>query len=331
MKAEPKTLSLADVCLRMQAAELPAVFIHKNPDGDCVGSGAALCRLFSAMGKPARLVCADPIPARLRFLCQGIDTALFPEDKPYTVFAVDVASPAQLGTLAAWLDTPLAPSVMIDHHERGTPFCDAYVDPSAAAAGEIVLEIAKTLWQNGQISDLGTDILTPIYAAIASDTGCLRFENTTPKALRCAAELIERGVCGATVNRLLFDSKTQGQIKAEGIVAARLQTAEEGRIAYVDLPLSVMCAQGLCTEDFETAIDIVRSLAGAEIAVLVKETKEGTSKVSLRSVTADVAAFAARFGGGGHKRAAGYTVPDPNCAAVAGQAIQALIPLLSEN
>ena len=146
-------------------------------------------------------------------------------------------------------------------------------------------------------------------AAISSDTGCFCYSNTSPKTHMRAAELIGTGIDFADINHRLFCSKNIGQIKAEGFVGANIKTAEGGKIGYASITHEDMKSLSLTAEDFETAIDIVRSLAGCEIAVTAKEAESGKYKISLRSTGANVAKVAKIFGGGGHVRAAGCTVP----------------------
>ena len=166
----------------------------------------------------------------------------------------------------------------------------------------------------GKIGALSPRFDRFIYAAISSDTGGFRFSNATPKTLRLAAELIERGVDHTEISRRLFDSKSLAQIKAEGEAASRMRLYDKGRIAAVTFPYSSKFALGLRDEHLETVIDIPRSVAGVEIAFAVRQPEEtGVFRVSMRSASDfDVSAVCACFGGGGHRRAAGCTVEAKN-------------------
>lgn len=296
------SLSLDEVCDRLLAADRPIVISHTRPDGDTIGAAAALCRLFALLRKRAAWACADPLPRRLAFLFDGIDLATPEENAGGTVIAIDVASPAQLGTLRGVHTT----SLMIDHHESGEPFAPAYICPTAAAAGEILYTIAARMVERGDIPALTVEIGGALYAAISSDTGCFKYANVTPYTHRVAAALLSLGVQADKINHLLYDSRSAGQLAAEKIALSRLTTRHGGRIAAVCLSLADRA--GLPDEDFETAVDIARSMAGVEIAVAIRELTGGQCKVSLRSTDADVAAVAQSFGGGGHLRAAGCMV-----------------------
>jgi phosphoesterase RecJ-like protein len=194
----------------------------------------------------------------------------------------------------------------IDHHGTGTPFAPTYLSPSAAAAGEIVYEIAARLVARGDLASLPCAFVSAAYAAISSDTGCFRYANVTPRTHEVAAALLAAGANADRINHLLFECRTESELRAGAIAAENLSLHAGGRIGVVSLSLSART--GLSDEDFETAIDTARSVAGVEIAAAIRELAGGVCRVSLRSTGADVAAVAASFGGGGHKRAAGCTI-----------------------
>ena len=304
-----KQLTLDALCDRIVETEKPLIVMHTRPDGDTVGSAVALARMFSLLGRTPRAIAPDPIPKRLSFLTEGL--ALAPtslEGERCTVITVDVASKGQLGALREQLQGDLSPSLMIDHHERGEAYADCYVRANAAAVGEIMFDLAKRMLERGILTSLPVDLLTPIYAAISSDTGCFKYSNTTPHTHRIAADLISMGVDAAEINRRLFDVKSAEQLRAEGYVQSSLHRHESGRIAWITISREIREGLGLLDEHFETAIDVVRSLEGVEVAIAVKESADGRFKASLRSSGPDVAAMAAMLGGGGHVRAAGCSL-----------------------
>ena len=304
-----KRLTLDELCERIEAIDQPLVVMHTRPDGDTVGSAAAMMHLFELLGKKPRCLAPDPIPRRLSFLTRGLDfTPPALDGTPYTTLTVDVASKGQLGSLGECLTGDLFPVLMIDHHERGEAYADSYVRPSAAAVGEIVFDLAKRMLERRMIPELPLKLLSPIFAAISSDTGCFKYSNTTPHTHNVAAELISLGVNAAEINRLLFDVKSAEQLRAEGYVQTNLQLHPSGRIASIAISRACRESLGLLDEHFETAIDVVRSLEGVEIAIAVKESPDGRFKASLRSTGADVSAIAASLGGGGHVRAAGCSL-----------------------
>ena len=288
------------------------IVYHIRSDADAVGSAFALKELLRVMGIQSYCACSDEIPERLQFLTDGVQWSVLLDDELYMdferVISVDSASPSQLGELFSKLHKNI--DIMIDHHATGTPYADYYIEPDAAATGEIIYAIAKRLCEMGEIEAIPPRVVNCVYAAISSDTGGFRFANTTPQTLEIAAELMEQGVDTTELNRLLFDTKSLVQIKAEGVAIERLKTCDDGSIAYTSFPYSAKVGLGALDEHLGTLIDIPRSVAGAEIAFVVKqESENGDFRVSMRSASEfDVAKVCARFGGGGHKRAAGCSV-----------------------
>lgn len=297
--AEFKKLTARECAERLLEIKNPLVLMHARPDGDTIGSGIALCEIFKALGKNPVYISEDSIPKRLEFLTKESSLADSFENKE--VVAVDIASPKQAGKI---LDSLPAPVVMIDHHEVGIPFADFYTVPGLSSAGEAVLNVALELEKMGKIS-LSQKIAYPIYAAISSDTACFRYSSANERTYEKAAFLINTGIDFSDINHRLFNCKLPEQVKAEGFVSSKIKTAFSGKVAYAEVSLEERRALGLDFEFFETAVDVVRSLFGVEIAFVVKETDKGELRASLRSTGANVAKIASLLDGGGHVRAAG--------------------------
>ena len=299
-------LDIAAFARKLLSAQRPLFVMHRRPDGDTVGSTAALMHISRVMGKTPFGLCADPVPERLAFLTEGLDIGTELPKPPYTAIAVDVATKEQLGAVA---DLPFRMSFMLDHHEVGAPFADYLVLPKAAAAGEVVFAVAEALLGLGVLPAIPTEAKVALYAALSSDTGCFRYSNVTPATLRCAAALLEGGdVDAADVNHRLFEMKSEKQLRAEAFAIEHTKTSPDGKIAWVLVTDADRRAIGVEEEHLETVIDMVRSRAGVEVALAVREQPNGTLRASMRSSGFDVASVAARFGGGGHLRAAGCTV-----------------------
>lgn len=295
---------------RILAADTVVCLIHRRPDGDAVGSAAALMHIAKALGKSAFGLCEDKIPERLLFLTEGLTFDTAPQKTDALYLAVDVASPPQLGALGERLAAAgIKIDLMIDHHAVGEPFADHDIVPEAAAAGEIVYDIAEALIKEGHLPALPKPAARALYAALSSDTGCFRYSNVTPKTMRTAAALLETdGVDAADINHMLFETKSERQLRAEAFAIEHTDTSRDGKIAWVTVTQKQKEALGVEEEHLETVIDMVRSRAGVEIAVAIRETPNGTFRASLRSSGFDVASVAAVFGGGGHVRAAGCSV-----------------------
>lgn len=311
-----KKLSMDELCGKLCERRKTLIIYHVRSDADAVGSAFALRELFRMMDIPAICACADEVPERLRFLLDGVQGSVLLEEGMELdhdrVISVDSASPAQLGELYNRLHKYI--NIMIDHHAMGTVYADNYIDPSASATGEIIYEIAKTLVRMGKISEIPERALNCIYAAICSDTGCFRYSNATPRTFRCVAELIASGVEQVKINRLLYESKSHKQIKAEGEAARRLTLHAGGRVASVTFPYSSKFSLSLKDEHLETIIDIPRSVAGVEVAFAVRQPEDTPHfRVSMRSNSDfDVSEVCAAFGGGGHKKAAGCNLDAAN-------------------
>lgn len=283
---------------------------HGHPDGDCTGSAASLAAYLTANGARARVLFPEPLPERLRFLCDGVTLLeTLPGDfANSTVICTDVASPEQLGSLRAPLAAHVA--IRIDHHAVGTAYAAReFVVPEAAATGEILFD----LYAAAGLSRLPMPAKTAVYGAIASDTGCFKYANATPETHLRAATLLMAGVDAARVNCLLFDTKELSQIRAESLAQERLRLYLGGRVSAIVLE-NADYADGLSATDFETAVDIARSVRGVRIAIVIKGTPTaGVYRVSLRgNAGVPISGIAAAFGGGGHLLAAGCTVSAEN-------------------
>lgn len=316
-----KSLSVKEISDALLKIEHPLVLMHVRPDADTVGTAGALLEIFRLLGKDPLYDLDGDIPERLAFLLAGETRAEGYEG--LTPVAVDVASPTQLGALYGKLSVALT----VDHHAVGEPFSDNLTLPGVSSAGEVMLSIAEELEGRGLIQ-ITPKIAERLYAAISSDTGGFMFSNAKESTYLAAARLIARGIDTADINRRLFFSKTKAAIIAEGAVGADLRTACDGRIAYALIDAQKIKKLGLSFADFETAIDVVRSLGTAEIAFVIKENDKGEFKVSLRSVGPDVAAVAAKHSGGGHKRAAGCTVTSGSIEKAAELLVDELTELL---
>lgn len=302
--ADYKILDAVECAKRILEIERPLVIMHVRPDGDTVGSCAALMWIFHKLGKAPLFACSDPIPERLEFLLSDFREAYHYEFQSSTVVTVDIPTKEQIGDIYDYLPDV---TMMIDHHEVGTPFADNFIIGGASSAGEVVMMVAEELVKMGKIS-IDSQIAYPLYAAISSDTGCFRYSNASPETLRRGAALVETGIDAEDINRRLFNSKTPRQIRAEGFVAEKIKTEFGDKVAYATITKRERENLDVLMEHFETAIDVVRSVENVEIAFVIKQTDQGEFKASLRSTGADVASVSQAFGGGGHIRAAGCTI-----------------------
>ncbi len=313
-----RRLSLSEAVARIQGHTDTLILFHRHPDGDAIGSAFALRVLLEALGCRVRCASEDEIPARLRFLVGDTQASTLPENLPADfvptqILTVDTASPSQMGTLYETYKDKI--DLMIDHHGKGEMYADGWIQPTASSTGEMILSIAEELIRRGHLSAIPAEAARLLYAAISSDTGCFRFSNASPAAHRAAAQLLEAGFDAADINHRLFTVKSADLLRAEKVVYERMRLFCGGRVGIVDMPCEIKRVNGLSDEHLETMVEIPRSLAGVEVAVSVRQpTDEAIFRVSMRASTdlVDVSEIAARFGGGGHKRAAGCTIADTN-------------------
>ena len=306
-KTDFRALTVGEVVERLRAPAPTLVCFHTRPDGDAVGSAFALALWLRAMGSDAYCVCADEVPQYLSFLTEDLQKSVLLNTVPAgfenaRIVTVDTASPAQMGALFEKLGDRV--SLMIDHHGTGTPYADYLVVPQAAACGEVVFDLVAASGAN--VPPKTAELL---YAAIASDTGCFRHSNVNEATHLHAAALVKQGIDIAALNQQLFETKLYGNLKAEKAGFDRLHFYADGEVAIVTFPYALQQELGLVEEHLGTLIDVARCVAGVQVAAAIRGTADGKFRTSFRSnVNFDVSAVAARFGGGGHVRAAGATL-----------------------
>jgi phosphoesterase RecJ-like protein len=201
---------------------------------------------------------------------------------------------------------------MIDHHEKGTPYADNYIEPMASSCGEVLYGVISEL---ADMCGLGRDSIPMrtvelIYTAISSDTGCFKYNNVKPETHALAARLLERGIDSADINHKLFGIKTLKQMQVEHAGFERMNLYGGGKIAVITFPYDLKAQYGADDEHLETLIDVARCVKGVTVAAVIKQpTEENRFRISMRSsCDFDVSEICARYGGGGHVRAAGCTL-----------------------
>lgn len=311
----PQTLTLPEVaeCIRgMDPAGKTVILCHAHPDGDAVGSAEGLRLILKALHMEAVCVCADPVPAYL----QSIPEVPFlhcPEPNALpefdNLFCVDTAQAYLLGSLSDW-----APDVdlKLDHHMTGDDFAAFnFVDSTASAAGEIIFALAELL------GVMNPQIAAALYAAIASDTGCFRYSNTTAATLRICATLFEQGIDASAINTALFESKELSLVKATALGINRMRLVHGGQVALLLFTEAMKQEGGFTDDDLTDIVASLREISGVELAVLIRQSskRSGEFRISTRSKSRfDCTTLCGVFGGGGHLRAAGATVFAPSPA-----------------
>lgn len=282
-------------------ADNVSILTHKSPDGDCIGSGLALCYWFRSRGKKANVLNSDGIPARYDFLSIDYKPMEFEEK---TVISVDLADTQLLGD--ALSDYAKRVDVSIDHHISNKLYAKRnYVDGDASAACLVLYELFETMgW------DYNSLIASCLYTGIATDTGCFKYQNTSPAAHRAAAALMEKGVDYENINRRMFDIKSRGRINAEQKLIGRMKYFENDKIAIITITNEMIANYGIDRAELDAFASIPLTVEGVAVGVTLKqqEDKPELYKISIRTTQADASAIASEFGGGGHIKAAGCAV-----------------------
>ncbi len=313
----PLTLSAAKTAAAREfAAGLPAgarvcLTTHVNPDGDGLGSEAGLAHLLRGAGFTVTVANPNPTPPRFRFLLDGLDgtdrsaEAVKEIRRAEAVIVLDISDLGRLGMLGDVVRDRGVPVLCVDHHVSGgdLPPGTRYVDPTAAATGELVWELAQA---NGW--PLTRDAARALYVAILTDTGGFRFSNTHPRTLRIAAELLETGIDPERIYLDVYANAPEGRVRLLAEALDTLVVEPEAGLAWLTVPPGALDRHGVSADDLDGVIEHARSIAGVRLALLFREISGGRIKVSLRSVgEVDVASFARRYGGGGHTKAAGVS------------------------
>ncbi len=277
------------------------ILCHQKPDGDTLGSGFALWHTLTAMGRNARVLCSDGLPENYAFLAPGYVPADFKEEY---VVAVDVADPVLLGDLREQYEGKV--DLCIDHHPSNARYAARLLlDDRAAAAAEIIWLLLREM--GAEIPGAGRAARC-IYTGIATDTGCFRFSNTTPRSLRIVAEMIEDGLDTQPVNAAMFESKSRSRVELEAAVLSGIRYYYQGHCAVITVTRQLQERLGVDDYQLEGLASIPREIEGVWVGVTIRE-KDGCCRISLRSTEeADSSAICAAFGGGGHLRAAGCTI-----------------------
>jgi phosphoesterase RecJ-like protein len=305
------TADMHEVVAALRSHDRFLVTSHENPDGDALGSLLATHLALVQLGKDSLMFLAGeaPLPAEYRFLALDGLVRVPPADHGERVLvAVDCAQESRLGPGWEALLAAAPLTVDIDHHHDNTRFGDVnLVVPEASSTGELLADVFAGL---GVV--VTSDLAEPLYTALVTDTGRFQYSNTTPKALRLAADLVEAGADAHKVFQVVYESVEFAKLKLLARALERAEIHEGGRVVVSYLVRGDFADVGAAEPYSEGIIDYLRAVDGAELAALIREPPSSTGparKVSLRSSTdeVDVSSIARKSGGGGHRQAAGFS------------------------
>ena len=299
-------LSMTELASIVKQAKKTIVLCHKNPDPDTLGSAFGLKHILEHFGSSVRVACCDRPSAKFSFITGG-DTLECQDWDCERIIAVDVASPMQLGSLQFLAEKT---DFIIDHHSMSTRFAP-YYDEESASCAEIIFSLYRFL----EIS-LPKNFFECIYAGMSGDTGGFRYSNVTKRSMEYGAQIIEMGIDHAEINRIIFDSKTIGEVKAQKLTFEKMELFCDGSLAVIMLTNDMKAEHGIADEDISDIVNNIRSIEGVLVAISLKQSFKEPEKFSLSSranCDIDVSKVCAMLGGGGHMRASGATViaPDP--------------------
>ena len=277
----------------LEALDNVLLLTHVRPDGDTIGSAAALCRALRDCGQTAYLL---PNPE--------ITATYAPYAAPYWapegwqaehIVSVDIADASLLPENAQSYRDRI--ELAIDHHPSQTFFArNTCLEADSAACGEIVYDILR------QLTPLTPEMALPLYVAISTDTGCFVYSNTTPRSHRIAAQLMDCGIDVAPVNKALFRTKSAVRLAMEARMVAGMERCDAGRVVVMQIPLSLRQELHATDADIEELSALAAQVEGTDCGVTLRELRPGTVKLSLRTGPRVNATEVCRLLGGGAGR-----------------------------
>ncbi len=298
-----------EIVAEIRKAERFLITTHEGPDGDALGSTLALHEALTQLGKDSVMFLAEkefPLPIEYRFLpLQEVFHEAPADLSDRTVIFLDCGNIDRMPV--EWLRDGKR-MLNVDHHHDNTRFADVnLVDVDASSTAEIVFDICRRLGV-----DVTESIAQALYVGLITDTGQFMYENTDARTHRVAAELIESGVDVNGTFRRLYERVPEAKLKLIARALGRIDRRLDGALSATYLSADDYAATGADETLTEGIIDFVRGIEGTSVAAVVRDKPDGHSaarKVSLRSTdgSVDVSVIARKMGGGGHRRAAGFS------------------------
>lgn len=283
---------------------------HVRPDGDAIGSLLSLTFMLRKLGKRADPFCQDAVPPGQEFLAGSQDIRPEPPDPTFyeAAFLVDCGEFSRVGSRLEESIRQVPMIINIDHHVSKMSFGDiSWVDSSASSTCEMLYDLSQHL-----PLPLDADIASQLYTGILTDTGSFRFSNTTQRVLEIATALVGAGAKPAFIAEQIYDSASPQRLRLLAQVLSTVAFYHDDHLATAELTQRMFIETSTSPLDSEGFINHLRSVKPVEMAMLFREEKDGLINVSLRSKgSTDVAAFAQKFNGGGHRNAAAFRTPGP--------------------
>jgi len=285
---------------------------HVRPDCDALGSELGMAGVLELLGKSVRIVNGQATPPNLAFIDPNkrigvIGQTVQPAELAdiEVLMVLDTSAWQQLGPMSDFIRAFQGKRIVVDHHMSADDLgAELFKNVQAEATGRLVVEAAEALGVK-----LTPEIATPLFAAIATDTGWYRFSSASAVTYRTAAKLIDAGANPANIYRDLYEQDTLGRVRLRGVILSRVTTELGGRLAHTYVLKEDFTQTGSLPSDTEDVINMALAIKGTETAVIFVEQASGGFKISFRSRSAlDCSQLAEKFGGGGHKAAAGASL-----------------------
>ena len=315
---EPAALhALADV---LRDAQRVVLTTHRGPDGDAIGSEIGLAVALRKMGKQVSIFNNDHPPRVIEWIMDHAgggehEPVLFDGsmaqretlDAADAILVLDTNSESRLGDIGPAISSATPTKMLLDHHPAPETWFDvAYTDTTSASTAELVYRLVMLL----DPSVIDADVATPLYAGIVTDTGQFRYSATSARTHRIAGDLLERGgINPEPIHVNLYDAWRTSSLRLLGLALETIQTHHDGRLATMRITHKMLNHAGARLEEAEGFVNYALGVEGVLAAVILRETPGGV-RASFRSKGATaINGWAQRFGGGGHRNAAGAFVP----------------------
>ena len=294
---------LSQVVELIENKQFFGITTHVRPDGDGIGSSLGLCWLLQSLGKTAEVIVRDTIPISYQQLPGSQDIRIIPEiDRDYdAVFVIECSDVNRPGIRN--LEKQF--TVNIDHHTTCEHFGSInWIDATASAVGEMIYNLCKAI--GGRVTK---EIAECVYLALVTDTGSFHFPNTTERTLKVASELVKVGVKPAKISEAVYNSYPWSRIELMTKVLVTVQRSETGKVAWMRQTLEMVEDAESVEGDNHGFVNIPLTAREVEAVVYMREVQPNAYRVSFRSKgDINVAKIAEKFGGGGHKNAAGCRI-----------------------
>jgi len=306
----------------LESADNVLIVSHVFPDGDALGSQLALSEIFESLGKNTYCYCQEFAAAMYEFLpgFEKVKNELPEIGRFDAAVAVDCGDRFRLGHAMEEI-LQIQPFVVIDHHAGHKKFGDiGWVEADRSSTAEMIFDLALALK-----AEITYNAAYCLYTAIVSDSGSFKYDATSAYTFQVASYLVDRGVKPSEVSGKLFDNYSINRLRLLERVLGSLELYADEQIAMISATNEMFKASNARREDTEEFINLPRALASVKVAAFLKETEDGYIKVSLRAKgECDVAQVALKYGGGGHRNAAGYRIKDRAIAEVRDELLQEL-------